>query len=146
LTARASPCAAAWWYRPSKAVANWSALAFWGNKIELQQAALNLITNALEAMAAQPPGARQLLIRTAWDQPNHLLLSVRDSGKGVDPKYLSSIFEPFYTTKPTGMGMGLAICRSIAQAHGGQLSAENNPDGGVTFHLSLPLSGGNHDD
>ena len=100
---------------------------------------LNLVTNAVEAMAAREPGARQLLIRTACDGPRGTSaypsgIPVRDCRRNS----WSRVFEPFYTTKANGMGMGLAICHSIMEAHGGRLWAENNPEGGATFHFTLP--------
>lgn len=110
-----------------------------GNEVEVQQVVLNLITNAVEAMLGCPPGSRRLLIRTSRPQPGHILVSVRDSGSGIAPEELSRVFDPFYTTKSTGMGMGLPINRSIVEAHSGKLWAENNPDGGAAFHFTLPV-------
>ena len=109
-----------------------------GNEIGLQQVVLNLATNALEAMAAREPGARHLEIRTSHEKPNMVRVSFRDSGVGLAEDQLRRVFQPFFTTKPDGMGMGLAICYSIIEAHGGRLWAENNPDRGAMFHLSLP--------
>lgn len=109
-----------------------------GNEIGLQQVVLNLANNALEAMASREPGARRLEIRTAHEKPNTVRVSFRDSGVGLAEDQLRRVFEPFFTTKPDGMGMGLAICYSIIEAHGGRLWAENNPDRGAMFHLSLP--------
>ncbi len=114
-----------------------------GNGVELQQVVLNLVTNAVEAMGACPAGTRKLLIRTTCDERRNVVVSVRDSGPGVAEAQLRRVFDPFYTTKATGMGMGLAISRSIVEAHGGRLWAENNPEGGATFRFSLPAASGN---
>jgi PAS domain S-box-containing protein len=108
-----------------------------GDQIQLQQVILNLIINAIEAMASTDRGSRELLIRTATDA-NGLCVSVSDSGSGLDPDNLGRVFDPFYTTKPSGMGMGLSICRSIIEAHGGQLWASANVPRGAIFQFTLP--------
>lgn len=110
-----------------------------GDYVELQQVVINLILNALDAMAGQEPGTRRLHIGTACGEPQSVRLSFRDSGTGLSADQLSHVGEPFFTTKPTGMGMGLAISRSILEAHGGRLWAENNPDCGAAFHLAIPV-------
>jgi C4-dicarboxylate-specific signal transduction histidine kinase len=107
------------------------------DRIQLQQVMLNLMMNAIEAMT-QVSGPRELLISSAVDDAKDVVVVVRDSGAGLDSKSLERLFEPFYTTKPQGMGMGLAICRSIIEAHGGQLWATANRDRGASFHFSLP--------
>jgi C4-dicarboxylate-specific signal transduction histidine kinase len=107
------------------------------DRIQLQQVLLNLTMNAIEAMT-QVTGARELLISSEADRPRGVVVVVRDSGAGLDSKSFKRLFEPFYTTKPQGMGMGLAICRSIVEAHGGRLWATTNPDRGASFHFSLP--------
>jgi PAS domain S-box-containing protein len=112
-----------------------------GNEVELQQVVLNLVTNAVEAMAGSEPGARQIRIRTANAGPDEIRVSVQDSGPGLRKEQLERLFEPFYTTKATGMGMGLAISQSIVEAHKGRLWAENNPNRGATFHFTLPTTG-----
>jgi len=109
------------------------------DRIQLQQVMLNLMMNAIEAMT-EVTGPRELLISSRADSPKGVVVVVRDSGAGLDSKSLERLFEPFYTTKPQGMGMGLAICRSITEAHGGRLWATGNPDRGASFHLSLPTS------
>jgi PAS domain S-box-containing protein len=109
------------------------------DRIELQQVMLNLMMNAIEAMT-QVSGPRELLISSRADSPKSVVVVVRDSGAGLDSKSLERLFEPFYTTKPKGMGMGLAICRSITEAHGGRIWATTNPDRGASFHFSLPTS------
>jgi signal transduction histidine kinase len=92
-----------------------------GDRVQLQQVVLNLILNALQAMGAVREGARQVLITTRQIELNDLYVGVQDTGPGLSPETLSRLFEPFYTTKPNGMGMGLTICRSIVEAHGGRL-------------------------
>jgi C4-dicarboxylate-specific signal transduction histidine kinase len=110
----------------------------WGNRIELQQVVLNLIVNALEAMAVLPRASRGVQVRTCRENTDSVRVSIGDSGPGIPEAELSRLFEPFFTTKAAGMGMGLAICHGIIEAHGGRLWAVNNPEGGATFHLTLP--------
>ncbi len=108
-----------------------------GDRVQLQQVALNLIINGLEAMKDTVVEQRRLVIRTVRDAAG-VVVAVRDSGTGIAQEELARIFDPFYTTKLEGMGMGLSICRTIIEAHGGRLWAENNPDRGATFSFSLP--------
>ena len=110
---------------------------FWGIAIQLQQVLLNLILNAAEAMGSAEEGARELSIRTEQDGPG-VLVTVRDSGPGIDPEHLDRVFDAFYTTKSSGTGMGLSICRSIINAHGGKLWAEANQPRGAVFQFTLP--------
>jgi signal transduction histidine kinase len=110
-----------------------------GNRVELQQVVLNLVMNACDAMADTAPGDRRLLISTTRE--GDARIEIRDAGSGIPPDGLAKIFEPFVTTKRDGLGLGLAICRSIVSAHGGSISAANNPDRGATFVISLPLTG-----
>src|SRR5262245_19560945 len=98
---------------------------------------LNLIMNAVEAMREMSDGPRQLLIRTDTNESGTIVVAVRDSGPGVKPQDLHRPFTPFYTTKPQGMGIGLAICRSIIEAHGGRLWATANLDRGATFPVHI---------
>jgi PAS domain S-box-containing protein len=107
-----------------------------GDRIQLQQVILNLIMNAVEAMS--DASSRDLLISTGEDISNGVLVAVQDSGPGLSRESLERLFEPFYTTKPGGMGMGLSICRSIIKAHGGRVWATANVTQGATFHFSLP--------
>jgi PAS domain S-box-containing protein len=108
-----------------------------GDRVQLQQVLLNLILNAVEAMGAVATGARELLISTERE-PTGVLVAVRDSGPGIDPTHLERMFEAFYTTKSGGTGMGLSICRSIIDAHGGRLWAEANQPRGAVFLFTLP--------
>jgi len=108
-----------------------------GNPVELQQVLLNLMLNATEAMSSIPVADRQLVITTAV-RADAVELTVRDNGVGASPEVLEHIFEPFVTTKASGVGVGLSICSQIVRAHKGRLSAENNPDRGMTFRCVLP--------
>jgi C4-dicarboxylate-specific signal transduction histidine kinase len=112
-----------------------------GDRVELQQVILNLIMNALEAMSGTSEGARELLITSARANSD-VLVTVRDSGPGLPATGLERLFEPFNTTKPTGLGMGLSICRSIIQAHGGRLSASANVPRGAIFQFTLLADAG----
>jgi signal transduction histidine kinase len=94
--------------------------------------------NAIEAMSGVGNGPRELLIRSGTAESESVLVAVRDSGPGLDPKNLDRLFDAFYTTKSHGLGMGLAICRSIIGAHGGRLWATPNEDRGATFQFTLP--------
>jgi C4-dicarboxylate-specific signal transduction histidine kinase len=108
-----------------------------GDRVQLQQVLLNLIMNAVEAMSAVSDEARELTIRTEQSKAG-ILVVVRDSGPGIDPNRYDRVFQPFFTTKKTGTGMGLAICRSIIVAHGGRLWAEVNQPRGAVFQFTLP--------
>jgi PAS domain S-box-containing protein len=109
-----------------------------GDRVQLQQVILNLIVNAIEAMSGVSKGARELSISTEMDALNGALVAVRDSGPGLDPASLEHLFDAFYTTKSNGMGMGLSICHSIIEAHGGRIWAEANVPQGATFQFTLP--------
>jgi C4-dicarboxylate-specific signal transduction histidine kinase len=113
-----------------------------GEAIHLEQVVLNLILNGAEAMAGLDHQSRELRILTTKHDENAVRVSVRDMGTGIDEAYIASIFEAFYTTKPEGMGMGLSICRSIIEAHGGRLWAENNSDQGATVSFTVSISTG----
>jgi signal transduction histidine kinase len=114
--------------------------------VQLQQVILNLIMNAIEAMAAPQsgsasaagPSAKQLHIETRFDQAGHVMLLIQDSGPGFDAKIAKTLFKPFATTKPNGMGMGLSICKSIVEQHGGQLSAVSAQPRGALLTMALP--------
>jgi PAS domain S-box-containing protein len=109
-----------------------------GDRVQLQQVILNLIINAIEAMDGVPDGPRELLVSTGHAQPGGVLVAVRDSGPGLAPATREHLFEAFYTTKPNGLGMGLSICRSIIEAHGGRLWAEANEPRGTIFQFLTP--------
>jgi PAS domain S-box-containing protein len=110
----------------------------WADRIEVQQVILNLIINGIEAVSAVGNGQRDVLVTTARDMSDGVLLTVRDNGMGLDPAKLEHIFNAFYTTKREGMGMGLAVSRSILEAHGGRLWATPNQPGGAVFQFTLP--------
>jgi PAS domain S-box-containing protein len=109
-----------------------------GDRVQLQQVVLNLVLNAVEAMGSVELEARELLISTEESQAGGVLVVVRDSGPGIVPEHLERVFETFYTTKSTGVGMGLSICRSIVNAHGGRLWADVNAPRGAVFQFTLP--------
>ena len=110
-----------------------------GDRVQLQQVVLNVLLNAVEAMGSTEAGTRELFISTDQDHRG-VLVAVRDSGPGLDPSLLERVFDAFYTTKSSGMGMGLSICRSIIDAHGGRLWAEANDPRGVIFQFTLPAA------
>ncbi len=109
------------------------------DRVELQQVLINLITNACDAMADMPREARALTIRTGLDGNGFVLISVCDAGPGIAEGKLEQVFEPFFTSKANGVGLGLSVCRTIVNAHGGKLWAEHNSDRGATFRLLLPV-------
>jgi PAS domain S-box-containing protein len=109
-----------------------------GDRVQLQQVVLNLIVNAVQAMGAVEAGPRELSITTDRAEPSGVLVAVKDSGPGVAPANLEQLFAPFYTTKADGLGMGLSICRSIIEAHGGRLWVTANLPRGAIFSFTLP--------
>jgi signal transduction histidine kinase len=113
-----------------------------GDRIQLQQVLLNLIMNAIEAMRGVDEGVpRELWVDSEKVESTNVLVAVRDSGPGLDAESLDRLFETFYTTKPEGLGMGLAISRSIIEAHEGRLWATANaPHGGAVFQFTLPIA------
>jgi PAS domain S-box-containing protein len=113
-----------------------------GDKVQLQQVILNLIINAVEAMSDVSEGSRELLIGTGKDASSAVLVAVQDSGPGLSPEGFERLFDPLYTTKPGGMGMGLSICRSIVEAHGGRVWASRAAGPGVTVQFTLPVGEG----
>jgi PAS domain S-box-containing protein len=110
------------------------------NVVQLQQVMVNLITNAADAMSTVTDRQRLLRLRTQAYEPGGLLIMVEDTGSGIDPQHANRIFEPFFTTKPQGMGMGLSICRSIVEHHGGHLSVSPSLTHGSIFKVSLPAA------
>ena len=115
-------------------------LAVQGDRVQLQQVVMNLILNAVEAMDTVEVEARELSISTEQTLTG-VLVAVRDSGPGIGPENRERVFEAFFTTKPNGMGMGLSICRTIIDAHGGQLWADANEPRGAVFQFTLPGAG-----
>jgi PAS domain S-box-containing protein len=113
-----------------------------GDRVQLQQVMLNLIVNAIEAMGATGTGPREVLISTAADSSNGVSIAVRDSGPGLPPEEITRVFDPFYTTKESGLGMGLSICRSIVETHGGRLWACTNEPQGAVFQFTVPVGRG----
>jgi two-component system, LuxR family, sensor kinase FixL len=111
-----------------------------GDRVHLQQVLMNLILNGMEAMADTPESERRLVVRTAINGRRRVEISVTDSGRGIRAEKLPRLFDSFFTTKENGMGLGLAIARSIIDAHHGRIVAENNSDGGATFRFDLPVS------
>jgi signal transduction histidine kinase len=110
------------------------------DRVQVQQVVLNLALNAMEAMHDQPADRRHLVIRSRRIDDRQAEVSVSDSGAGIDPEMLPRIFDAFVTSKPSGMGLGLSISRSIVEAHGGRLGAHNLQSGGAAFHFTVPFA------
>ena len=115
-----------------------------GERIQLQQLVVNLVLNGIEAMFDTPRNRRALVIHARKHGTDAVLVRMRDSGKGLEPQERKRVFDPFYTTKPEGLGMGLAISRTIVEAHGGRLWASANDDCGETFQFTLPIAPAHH--
>jgi signal transduction histidine kinase len=109
------------------------------DRVQVQQVVLNLILNAVEAMSAVDEGVRELLVCSERSETNGVLVAVHDSGPGIDPGRREHVFDAFYTTKSSGVGMGLSICRSIIGAHGGRLWVDENEPCGAVFQFILPV-------
>jgi signal transduction histidine kinase len=109
-----------------------------GDRVQLQQVIMNLLVNGIQAMAPINDRRRELLIRSQAHNSDQVLVEVRDSGVGIDPEHVGQLFNPFFTTKADGMGMGLSICRSIIEAHGGRIWASHNDGPGTTLQFTLP--------
>ena len=114
--------------------------------VQLQQVVLNLIMNAVEAMGSSAGRPRELRLRTEIDPADHVLITIADTGPGIDPKVADKIFQPFFTTKSSGMGIGLSICKSIIEAHEGRLTATPGEPSGTVFQIYLPNADGNADE
>ncbi len=112
------------------------------DRVQLQQVLLNLAMNAVDAMKPVTDRPRVLRIHTKEQEGRAVLVAVQDSGVGLNPKQMERLFETFYTTKPEGLGMGLSICRSIIEGHGGCLWAESNNGSGAKFQFTLPIGSG----
>ena len=110
-----------------------------GDRVQLQQVVINLLINGVEAMAPITDRPHVILIRSQMNETGQVHVAVQDSGIGIDSETADQLFSAFFTTKPSGMGMGLSIGRSIIEAHGGRLWAESNLPQGAAFHFTLPL-------
>lgn len=110
-----------------------------GDRIQLQQVALNLVLNAFDAMSEQPRRKRRVQLSTRVND-SQVLVAVKDNGMGIPSGDAEKLFQPFYTTRTEGLGMGLSICRTIILRHQGHIWAKNNPDEGTTFCFSLPVA------
>jgi two-component system sensor histidine kinase DctS len=110
------------------------------DRLLIEQVLLNLVRNAVEAMDDADPQRRRLVMRTFADDEENVGVALSDCGSGIAADHFDRLFEPYFTTKPSGTGMGLAICRSTIEAHGGRIWAENNPGGGATFQVNLPVA------
>jgi C4-dicarboxylate-specific signal transduction histidine kinase len=113
--------------------------AILGDRVQLQQVVINLVMNGLEAMQSVTDRPRELVIRSRQDGAQLVLVTVTDSGAGISAANVDRLFNAFFTTKSSGMGMGLSICRSIVEAHGGRMSAANNVGPGARFQFTLPM-------
>jgi signal transduction histidine kinase len=109
-----------------------------GDRVQLQQVLLNLILNGIDAMKVVTDRTRELGVSSALAGPDGVVISIEDSGPGLDPAIAQHIFEPFVTTKPDGLGMGLSICRSVIDAHGGRLWVSPGVPHGTRFHFTVP--------
>jgi len=110
-----------------------------GDRVQLQQVIINLVMNGIEAMQSVTERPRELVIRSRQAETGQVLVSVTDCGVGISAENANRLFNALFTTKSSGMGMGLAICRSIVEAHGGRLSASGNDGPGATFQFVLPV-------
>jgi signal transduction histidine kinase len=113
-----------------------------GDRIQLQQVILNLVLNGIESMSGVNDRPRRLMIRSRTQDEDQISISVTDNGIGVSAENMSRLFEPFFTTRSQGIGMGLAISRSIIEAHGGRLWADSTVDQGSVFQFTLPVGSG----
>ena len=109
-----------------------------GDRVHLQQVLLNLLVNAIDAVKGQPECERRVEVSARVTDAGMIEVRVRDSGSGIRPEDMTRLFDSFFTSKPHGLGMGLSICRTIIEAHGGRIKAGNNADRGATFRLTLP--------
>jgi signal transduction histidine kinase len=111
-----------------------------GDRVQLQQVIINLVMNGIEAMQSVTDRQRELVIRSGQDETSQVFVSVTDCGVGISAEHADRLFNPFFTTKSGGMGMGLSICRSIMDAHGGRLWATPNVPHGATVQFALPMN------
>ncbi len=110
-----------------------------GNRTQLVEVLMNLALNAFDSICEDSAGPREMEMRARRSEMGHVQIAVRDSGKGIAPEIMPRLFDAFFTTKPKGMGIGLAIVRSIVENHGGRLWATRNPDRGATLEFELPV-------
>jgi signal transduction histidine kinase len=110
-----------------------------GNRTHLIEVLINLVSNAFDSVRESADGPREVEVCARQPETGRVHIAVRDSGKGIDPEIMPRLFDAFFTTKPKGMGMGLAIVRSIVENHGGRLWATRNPDRGATLEFELPV-------
>jgi len=118
----------------------------YGDSVQMQQVLMNLLTNALHATEDQPRDVRKIAVKTRPENRSGVRVSISDLGDGIPPDKVEEVFAPFHTTKAKGLGLGLSICRTIIEAHGGRIWAENNPNGGATFLFTLPVGEQNEGD
>ena len=111
------------------------------DRVQIQRVLVNLFTNAIESLGATRGRPRRIAIRSMPMDGQDVLLEVSDTGTGIAPEEMEHIFDPFFTTKATGTGLGLSLCRTIVEEHGGRLWASRGEEHGATFHLQLPRSG-----
>jgi signal transduction histidine kinase len=116
-----------------------------GDRVQLQQVIINLVMNGIEAMQSVTDRPRELVIRSGLDETQQVLVSVTDCGVGISAENADRLFNAFFTTKSSGMGMGLSICRSIMEAHGGRLWTTASMPHGATFQFSLPVLSTHHE-
>ena len=109
-----------------------------GDRVCLEQVLMNLVLNAMDALEQMPADRRHVVIQSRKDESARVMMRVRDTGPGISPEALPRLFDSFFTTKQQGMGLGLSICRTIVEAHGGSIRAENDPSGGATFQVTVP--------
>src|SRR5262249_11314258 len=112
-----------------------------GDRVQLQQVIMNLLVNGIQATSPVTDRPHELRIRSRQNRPGEILVAVEDSGIGIEPDKVDKLFTAFFTTKPSGMGIGLSICRSIVEQHGGRIWATRNSEAGSTFQFTLPASG-----
>jgi signal transduction histidine kinase len=110
-----------------------------GDRVQVQQVLINLVLNAMDAVAGLPEDRRRVVVTTEFAQ-DRIAVTVRDRGRGVAPEHMPRLFDSFFTTKPTGMGLGLSIAQTLVRAHGGRIWAESVAGEGAVFHLELPVA------
>jgi C4-dicarboxylate-specific signal transduction histidine kinase len=110
-----------------------------GDRVQIQQVLINLVLNAMDAVAGQPDGRRQITV-TLSSMRGTASIEVADTGRGIDGAHLARLFDSFFSTKPSGIGLGLSIVRTIVEAHGGTVQAQNRPSGGAAFRVELPVA------